>query len=320
MKKTEKLFSRASQFDAKNITNKSNVILDKSIFDTIENGISIETLDKLQNEHNLKVFKYRTQITIHGLFPDTTGFYVGGYSSIFQNKNKSIGVKWRAIDSEKRDFLQAKLGFVGFSRIGDSQKDFFAIQKSVNESNFKQIRDELKKIYDKIDESLFYGSKDLYLATSQYGTKYVCLDLNINAIYTEKMQLLLDSLGYNKIEHEKQIEILRQEEKIRHDKYEKEREEREKKRIIAKEQVIKENERLATIYKKEVLKEGLYIKAVLPYGRDSLEYRAYRVKAKEGRRKARWTTDTFKTLSEALAFTSGYSEHVLQKEIEAFRV
>ena len=94
----------------------------------------------------------------------------------------------------------------------------------------------------------------------------------------------------------------------------------EKKRVIMRERVEKENERLAAIYKKEILSEGLYVEATLPYLRNVLEYRAYWVKAKEGEKKARWTTDTFKTLSEALASTHGHFKYVMQKEILAFKV
>jgi len=322
MKTTETLFSKSSGFDAKNITNKSNVQVPENVLKSIENGVSIETLDKLQKEHSLKIFKYRTQITIHGIFPEVSGFYVGGYYSIFQNKNKSIGVKLNAVDSEKRDFLQSRLKFVGFSRSIDSSRDFFTIQTVVDENNIKEVVATLKAMYDRIDETSFFGTKDLYLATSPYGRKYACLDLNINAIYQEKMQVLLDSVGYNKNEHEKQLALLEKEEKERHEKYMQEKAQCE---IIAEQvlkEVIQENERLATIYTKKPLESGVYVKAIRAdkFYKPTLKFQAYKVTAKNGRKQARFTYDTFKTLQEALEYSGGYSERILKREITAFKI
>jgi hypothetical protein len=98
IKDKKKIFSSDSGFDTPKKINRSEKIVDKEILDDIENGITLETL----NELDLPIFKYTTQITIHGLFDKLTQQRIGGYKWIFQNKNKSIGIKWNAIDYEKK--------------------------------------------------------------------------------------------------------------------------------------------------------------------------------------------------------------------------
>jgi len=67
-------------------------------------GVTIETLEALA----VPVYQYGGQITIHGLFPDLpANLRVGGYKSVFKNKNQSLGVKYGAIDSEKKRLLQS---------------------------------------------------------------------------------------------------------------------------------------------------------------------------------------------------------------------
>jgi hypothetical protein len=89
VKDKKELFSKDSGFDTPKKINRSAEIVPKEILEEIENGITYETLNSI----NLPVFKYKTQITIHGLFDQLTKNYIGSYKSIFQNANKSIGIK-----------------------------------------------------------------------------------------------------------------------------------------------------------------------------------------------------------------------------------
>jgi len=86
MKNLETFFE-TSNFDSKNITNKGTQVIPQTALDKIEReGATLEFLQELK----APVFKYRTQITIHGIFAELKNNYLGGYKSIFQNKNLSI--------------------------------------------------------------------------------------------------------------------------------------------------------------------------------------------------------------------------------------
>jgi len=69
----------------------------------IEQGITIERLESV----NVPVYQYSTQITIHGLFKDIPpDLRVCGFKSVFLNGNKSLGVKYVAIDGAKKKLLR----------------------------------------------------------------------------------------------------------------------------------------------------------------------------------------------------------------------
>jgi hypothetical protein len=108
MENIEQIFIKESNFDSKSILNKLDKNIDKSILEQIESGVTLEFLNQLSNK-GIPVLKYKTQITIHGLFPELTNNYFLGYKNIFQNKNKSIGVKYNAIDENKRGLIAERL-------------------------------------------------------------------------------------------------------------------------------------------------------------------------------------------------------------------
>ena len=70
--------------------------------DTLESGVTLESLETL----NVPVFRYGTQITIHGNLPRfSDSSRPGGYKSVFLNANGSLGVRYSAIDGGKKDML-----------------------------------------------------------------------------------------------------------------------------------------------------------------------------------------------------------------------
>ena len=89
MKKLENFFEIAGQKDSKHILNTCNRPVPQEILDEIEKGCSLETLEKLAKDFD--VFKYGTQITIHGIFPETSTKRIGGsYVNLIQNKNNNF--------------------------------------------------------------------------------------------------------------------------------------------------------------------------------------------------------------------------------------
>lgn len=75
---TEKLFDKSYNYDKKYKLNTTNKVLPKSILESINNGITIEQLYLLLSK-GYDVYKYATQITIHGkcdkLTNETVGYY-----------------------------------------------------------------------------------------------------------------------------------------------------------------------------------------------------------------------------------------------------
>jgi hypothetical protein len=65
----------------------------------IEQGVSLERLETI----GVPVLRYSTQVTIHGILPDfEEGARQAGYKSVVKNGNGSVGIKYGAIDAEKK--------------------------------------------------------------------------------------------------------------------------------------------------------------------------------------------------------------------------
>ena len=105
MKLTDKEFFYTSEglVDSKHILNTNpDKEIDISYLDLLEKeGVTLEQLKEFEKE-GLDIFRYKTQITIHGIFPTLKSKRIGDYKSLIENKNRSIGVKWRAIDLDKK--------------------------------------------------------------------------------------------------------------------------------------------------------------------------------------------------------------------------
>ena len=180
--KTE-LFSHDSGFDTRKALNRSDEIVPKEILDDIEKGISLETLNKI----DLPIFKYKTQITIHGQFGELNKHYVGRYKSLFQNQNKSIGVKWNAIDYAKKKQIYDVMNKLGWSIKYNSNEFYAKKTRKYDKDNFN----ELKKLYDQIDDSYYIGYKELYTIPT-YNGKDLVLKVNVSAILKENVWMFLD--------------------------------------------------------------------------------------------------------------------------------
>lgn len=68
----------------------------------IERGVTLERLESL----NVPVYQYGTQVTIHGRLPEIdANARQAGYKATVRNANGSIGVRYVAIDAEKKQLL-----------------------------------------------------------------------------------------------------------------------------------------------------------------------------------------------------------------------
>jgi hypothetical protein len=192
-------------------TNRSDKVIPQAIVDEIEDkGMTIERAENL----GVPVFIYKTQITLHGIFNELKGSgRVGGYKSIIVNQNKTIGVRYVAIDAEKKSKIRESLRMVRsyFLRIGqkerldninfqfsqDSRGTEISYMEAVTEENYKQVIEEMKALFAKIP-NIFIGNKNIkFLRGGWYGN-FVVIRIDFKAIYEKNLWAFIDFLtdGY----------------------------------------------------------------------------------------------------------------------------
>jgi len=71
----------------------------------IESGISYDNLLNFK----FKLYYYKTQITLHGVFPKHLNTRLKGYKYITVNKNGSCGIRWPAVDLKLKQVLYSHL-------------------------------------------------------------------------------------------------------------------------------------------------------------------------------------------------------------------
>jgi hypothetical protein len=177
---------------------KSNISVD-----TLSSGVTIEQLEAL----NVPVYQYGGQITIHGIFDGLDSpqmaLRVNGYKSLLPNQNGSLGVKYVAIDSDKKHLLSkvSRLGNRSWGIIIDSQ----GCQAQ------KVFRDKQTTIdcYKSTPDDLYIGNKQA--AALMYGGYAVII--HIGAIYEQNLWPLIGVLTgitsqaeYDKLTEAKKIE------------------------------------------------------------------------------------------------------------------
>jgi len=294
MKIVEKLFEKKSIFDTKNKLNRLGKKVDPKILEVIEQGITIEDLDKI----NLPIFKYQTQITIHGIFPELENQVLFGYKSIFQNKNKSIGVKWVAIDEAKRKDIANTLKHFGISYRATSTEATFSIYKELTDENVQVI----KNLYSGVNTDLFFGQK--YLSTGNlFGREYIVLEFYINGIYEKNVQLFLDGLGATKDETAKRVAQKEKETLEREEEYRvKQKVERERRSKILENEVY-QLVALENYPKVERSAEtGTFISLIFETTGGDLTYKVTYVYLPKNGKKKRSNSKYFSTVLEALAY------------------
>lgn len=88
---------------ARRVSNVAPEVVANIEADTLEKGVTLEQLESL----NVPVLRYATQLTIHGKLPSfNPAARPGGYRSIFRNANGSVGVKYPAVDLEKKLLIE----------------------------------------------------------------------------------------------------------------------------------------------------------------------------------------------------------------------
>lgn len=225
------------KFDTKKKLNASKKKVSQSVLEKLEQGVTIEQLDEIVGK-GMPIFKYKTQITIHGEFPKLKEMItLYGYKHIFQNKNKSIGLRYGAIDEEKRQAIHEKIKPIGFGYRKTSSDNVFRIVKRVIEKDeFEKEVENIKSIYNRIDDNLFYGDKKMY-AGKYMGAIYIILDMYIGAIYQKDVEKLVSKIApKEEVQEIKRKEEQERKEREAHFEAERKKEKKELEKLKAKEQ------------------------------------------------------------------------------------
>ncbi len=217
--KIEKVFDADSEYASKHKLNTCNKVVGQELLDKIEDGCSLETLEEVAK--GFDIFKYRTQITIHGLFPELSTRCIGRYVNIVQNKNKSVGIKYTAIDHAKKMNLYRLICDCTDYRILENSTEFkihhWEVLDTSSEEAFKAPIKKAVEEIKKIDRRLFFGSVQVYVSRGLFRT-YLVKEINIKCFYERNSKQIAEqvcgmsyddilSKHHQKVEEERQREL-----------------------------------------------------------------------------------------------------------------
>lgn len=193
--KIQDLFEKVSVYDSKHIKNLSKKKVPQQLLEAVENGCSYETL--LQFAKGYPVCKYQTQITVHGIFNDLGTRRVGVYVNLCKNKNQSLGIRWSAIDYNKKDELFTKIRTVDRAwHIVKNSQQFYLVQMvfAKDKDDYTRTLADFKRKAASIDTSLFTGSVSAYGMLDVFGRVYVVLKVIVNCFPIQNMQKITENI------------------------------------------------------------------------------------------------------------------------------
>lgn len=193
--KIQDLFEKVSVYDSKHIKNLSKKKVPQQLLEAVENGCSYETL--LQLAKGYPVCKYQTQITVHGIFNDLGTRRVGVYVNLCKNKNQSLGIRWSAIDYNKKDELFSNIRTVDRAwHIVKNSQQFYLEQmvRVKDQDEYNRTLAVFKQNAASIDTSLFTGSVSAYGMMDVWGRVYVVLNVVVNCFPLQNMQKITENI------------------------------------------------------------------------------------------------------------------------------
>ena len=195
----ENILLKNGKSDSKHIINTCNKVIEQSFLNKIEKqGITSEQIIEITNT-GIDIFKYQTQITIHGLFPELNNSYLYNYKYLFQNKNKSIGVKYNAIDIEKKVKIAKYSSICGWAKYHNSSEFSIFKQKRIdNNEQYQATLIEYNDIANRIDKDLFFGRVYIYTGNS-FGRIYLVINIELNAILYNNINKLIEQINNEQI-------------------------------------------------------------------------------------------------------------------------
>lgn len=195
--KAKAIFSTDRGFDTRKALNRSERIIPDHVIDEIEkSGVSSDMLDTL----GVPVFKYKTQITLHGKFNPGMKTRLGGYKMMVVNQNGSLGVRYQAIDVKNKRALKYGVHLAN-SRSDKSIKwepntDYNAknleLDLSIRVKNAEEYQTQLAYLKSVLADmpNNYIGTANIY-AYKSFGAVEVVLKVVIFAIHDRDMDSLM---------------------------------------------------------------------------------------------------------------------------------
>lgn len=196
----DNIFLKNGKSDNKHILNTCSKVIEQSFLDKIEmQGITSEQIIEMTNK-GIDIYKYQTQITIHGIFPELINNYLYSYKYLFQNKNKSIGIKYNAIDIEKKLKIAKYSSVSGWKKYHNSSEfSIFKQQRIESKEQYESVLSEYNNIANRIDKDLFFGRIYIYTGNA-FGSIYLVINIELNAILDMNMNALIEQINNEQID------------------------------------------------------------------------------------------------------------------------
>lgn len=181
-KNAETIFESSDGYDTRKVLNRApgKVGLTR---EELENGVSIEQLEALP----VPVFKYKTQITIHGIFPPSPP-RVRGYKSLITNGNGSLGVRYIAIDAGKKARISRAVRLVKTPWRVNSDSTGYSLEAIRKTSN--EALAELRELLATVPALWFTGDKTVRRCRSIFGD-WLIASIDIKAVRAEHLEPLI---------------------------------------------------------------------------------------------------------------------------------
>lgn len=190
----ENFFSKEYQIDTPKKLNRGVHSIPDEIIKQIETkGITSEQIENWA----APVFKYNTQITVHGFFNLESNGRLNGYKNLILNQNESLGIKYNAVDAEKKQRIYSALRMFGFHTCKDSQS-WYAYKLSENlkdrETCLAKVA-EYKELLSKIPADMYVGNSNIQVFKHQwFGTVHALATIHINAIREVNVWAIIETL------------------------------------------------------------------------------------------------------------------------------
>jgi hypothetical protein len=191
--------SSGKTYDTPKKLNRGKKQIDPELAKKIEKeGITIEELERLQDK-GFPVFKYKTQVTVHGDFSEVAGFgRVGGYKTLLFNKNNTLGIKYNGIDNKKKrevgDLLWTYNYVKKFADDSENKQVYWILNKDSKGTELRfssalQKAEDLvdalpiiKEQYENFPIDNIYGDIGIF-KFKFWGTTYITIGVSLNAFY-----------------------------------------------------------------------------------------------------------------------------------------
>ena len=189
------LFKKSSLYDKKHIKNLSTKKVPAALLQAVEEGCSFETLEKLAK--GFPICKYQTQITVHGIFDDPHTRCVGFYVNLTKNKNQSLGIRWTAIDHDKKEKLFSYIKLMDNEWHIQEDSSSFYMRKMVRVSTqeeLQKVQERYQAEVERIDTSLFTGGASVFKLEGLWGIVYVGLALTIQCFPEDRFWQIAENI------------------------------------------------------------------------------------------------------------------------------